>query len=515
MRSRVRVDRAEGITIDREVHRYRAFMEEIQGPDVERRAGEIDPAGRFGSDTHELSNEHNTGPPLCWRMVSRPRIALICLFALLAVLYGIAWFAPAIGLAYSDGASLAMAVTHKSNGSPPLFPAVLALFAMVSRQAQWLKLVPLLCTLGWLALTRRLLMKMGATQESAWMLVAITAASPTVLYLGTGLFAEPLFALLITGCLLALLEEKPLLAGLCAGLATITMTIGVTLIVACLFTLVAHRRNRNAAIFACSSMVFAAPWLGWVLAHQGVLGEQLHVSEMALLLGNNAMLLAASPFTLLSGYASLYPGLLTAVALLIVLVRRRQFVPDLVFGLYCTWCCCSGRCRRCMLSRHRCCLFLQLDALAGCPQRQVAMIASVTAIAMVLPALWFGAHRTYSDDWREMEKLFSYIRGNTSTDAVLLADLDPVFYLNTGRTTVRGFVPDSYRSYYAPPSSLVTPDELMAAVRRNRVRYVVLTPDRDLPESASYPGSCCGAGTLAGCWTRWIVPGAAAFGYAR
>ena len=265
LRPGVRVDIAQGIAVDREVHRYRALMEEVQGPDVERRAGEIDPAGRFGSDAHELSNEHNTGAPLCWRMVLRPRFALICLLAVLAVLYGIAWFAPAIGLAYNDGASLVMAVTHKSNGSPPLFPALLALFALVSREAQWLKLVPLLCTLCWLALTRRLLMKMGATEESGWMLIAITAASPTVLYLGTGLYAEPLFAFLITACLLQLLEDKPLSAGMCAGLATITMTIGATLILACLFTLVAHRRIRNAAIFACSSMVFAAPWLGWVL----------------------------------------------------------------------------------------------------------------------------------------------------------------------------------------------------------------------------------------------------------
>ena len=419
-------------------------------------------------------------------MVSRPRFALICLLALLAVLYGIAWFAPAIGLAYSDGASLVMAVTHKSNGSPPLLAAVLALFALVSRQAQWLKLVPLLCTLGWLALTRRLLMKMGATQESAWMLIAITAVSPTVLYLGTGLFAEPLFALLMTACLLALLEDKALVAGVYAGLATITMTIGVTLIAACLFTLVARRRIRNATIFACSSMVFAAPWLGWVLT-QRASGEGLHVSEITLLFGKNAMLLAASPFTLLTGYASLYPGLVTALVLLIVLIRRRQFVPDLFFGLY----------------------SVALVFRADPPLRafapvlplflwmlwrvlrvgQFAEIAKVTAMAMALPALYFCAVRVYPavtrgavaaeagapDNWYEMQKLFAYIRANTPKDAVVLADLDPVFYLNTSRATVRGFMPPD-----------ATPDQLMAAVHRDRVSYVVLTPDADLPESASF-----------------------------
>ena len=47
------------------------------------------------------------------------------------------------------------------------------------------------------------------------MVILMTAASPTVLYLATGLFAEPLFALLLTASLLALLDERPLIAGLC------------------------------------------------------------------------------------------------------------------------------------------------------------------------------------------------------------------------------------------------------------------------------------------------------------
>lgn len=427
-----------------------------------------------------------------------PRTSLICLLALLAVLYGVAWFAPAIGLAYSDGASLAMAVTHKSNGSPPLFPAVLALFALVSRHAQWLRLVPILCTFFWLALTRRLLTKMGATQECGWMLVAITAASPTVLYLATGLFPEPLFALLITACLLALLDDRPLLAGLCAGLATIAMTAGAAIVAACLFTLVSHRRVRSAAIFAGASMVFAAPWLGWTLAQDGVPALKLHLSEQAVLFVSNAMLLAASPFTLLSGYANLYPGLLTAVALLIVLIRRRQFVPDLFFGLYCV-----VLMFRVQPPLHAFApvlpLFLWILWRVARNGR-FATVTRTTALIMVLPALWFCVSRVYPavargavaaeaappDNWHEMEKLFVFIRANTPADAVLLANLDPVFYLNTGRTTVRGFAPDHYRSYYAPPSSLVTPDELVTSIRRDRVSYVVLSPDRDLPESASF-----------------------------
>ena len=117
------------------------------------------------------------------------------------------------------------------------------------------------------------------------------------------------------------------------------------------------------------------------------------------------------------------------------------------------------------------------------------MIARTTALLMVLPALYFCAVRVYPavtrgavaaetgepDNWHEMEKLFSFIRSTTPDDAVLLADLDPVFFLNTGHITVRGFTPP-----------VATPDQLVTAIRRDRVSYVVLTPDVDLPESASF-----------------------------
>ncbi len=415
------------------------------------------------------------------------RILLVCLLSALAAMYGFAWFSPAIGLEYSDGAALVQAVTHHIDASPPLFPALLGLFAMVSRQPQWLKLLPLLCTLGWLVLTQRLLVKMGASLTASRVLVLLTAASPTVVHLATGIFAEPLFALLVTASLLALLEEQPVISGLCAGLATVTVTAGTALILASIVTLAAHRRLRSALIFTASAMLFATPWLGWWLANGGLPASRLHANELAVLAGNNLVLLAAAPVTMLSGYVNLYPGLLTAVALLIVLVRRRLFVPDLFFGLYCV----------ALLFRTEPPLrgfapvlpmflwMLWRVARTG----KYATVTKVTATALLAPALWFGfTMLARPTGWHEMETLFAYIRGNTAPDAVLMADLDPVFTFNTGRRTVRGFVADSYRSYYAPAGAgpVVTPDELRASVIRERVRFVVVTPDRELPESASF-----------------------------
>jgi Gpi18-like mannosyltransferase len=167
-------------------------------------------------------------------------------FTSLAVVYASAWRAPAIGLYHDDAAYLvtanAIAAGHgyvidslpnpiPQTQYPPLFPAILALSTLVSQQPQWLKLLPLACSAGWLLLTRKLLLKMGASHNGALLLVGLTAASPTIVFLSTNLMAEALFALLTTAALLTLLEERALLAGLFAGLATLTRTAGVVWLV--------------------------------------------------------------------------------------------------------------------------------------------------------------------------------------------------------------------------------------------------------------------------------------------
>ena len=61
----------------------------------------------------------------------------------------------------------------------------------------------------------------------------------------------------------------------------------------------------------------------------------------------------------------------------------------------------------------------------------------------------FPSANVQPSDWGQLGKLFAYIRGNTPQDAIVMTNLDPMFYLNTGRRTVRGFSPDGYKLYYA------------------------------------------------------------------
>ena len=438
--------------------------------------------------------------------------------------YAISWFAPAVGLHYDDGAWLVAARTIAAGHGytvdslpdptqqtrPPLFAAILALFALVSRQPAWLKLLPLGCTVAWLALTRKLLLKMGASRNDALWLVGLTAACPLVLLLGTNLLAESLFALLVTAALLMLLEGHALATGILAGLATLTQTAGVALIVACIFTLAARRRFRGAVIFTAVSMAMVAPWFGWWLAQAArdyanhtyvasTIFTGLAANEKLVVLARNLYLVIASPSSLLTGGWSGTPAMIaTVVVLLWSLFVRRQFLPDLFIALYCiallfrtsppqrliapilplalwlVW-----RVFRLMRLREA------LAALAV-----VIMVLPVWATAIRIPATvsngYFPSDSGPADNWHDMRNLFAFIRDSTPEQSVLLANLDPAFYLNTERKTIRGFTPNGFELYYAERKTALTPDQLSRAILHSRVSYVALTPDRGLPESESF-----------------------------
>ena len=353
---------------------------------------------------------------------------------------------------------------------------------------------------GWLVLTRKLLLKMGASRNDALLIIGLTAASPTVVFLGTNLMAETLFAVLATAALLELLEGRTLAAGILAGLATLTLTVGIPLIVACILTLVARRRLRGAVIFAAAAMAMAAPWFGWSLAHHGISSNivtGLAASEKLVVLGHNLLALMASPFSLLSGSNNTFVIFLIVVVLGWSLFVRRQLVPDLFVALYC----------------------LMLLGLTSPPERFVGAIlplvlwilwrvfrlmgnrealAAMVLIGALVP-LWADAIRIPAaratgyfqvsgpaDNWREMQKMFNFIKTDTAPDSILLANMDGVFYLNTGRKTIRGFTPNGFDLYYAPRPSVVTPDQLSNAILQARVNYVALTPDIGLPESGAF-----------------------------
>jgi hypothetical protein len=177
---------------------------------------------------------------------------------------------------------------------------------------------------------------------------------------------------------------------------------------------------------------------------------------------------------------------------------RRQLVPDLFVALYCLMLLCwAWPPERLVAPLLPLILWIVWRGVRRIPAREAVIAAAL--VAALLP-LWadgrrlpvareaglFPAGGQASDNWYEMRKLFTYIRANLPEDSILLSNLDPLFFLNTGRKALRGFTPDGYSLYYAQRQEGVTPDQLSAAIFENQVNYVVLTPDRDFAESASF-----------------------------
>jgi hypothetical protein len=444
------------------------------------------------------------------------RAIIVVFFSALAVIYAIAWFAPAVGLFHDDAVYL---VTAKAIAAgqpipqtkfPPVFPVLLALFTLVSEQALWLKLLPLLCSIGWLVLTYKLLLKMGATKNGAWVLIFLTAASPMVVFLSTSLLSETLFALLLTAAMLMLLEDRALIAGALAGLATLTRSAGVPLIAACILTLAIRRRFRSAIIFTVVAMTMVAPWFGWSLANVTRGGDSylssnvltaFPANEKFLVVTRNLMLLAESPGALLTGFHDLYSAIGIVLVLAWCLYVRRHLLPDLFVGLYCSMLLCVAWPPERFVAPILPLILWMLWRVVTRVRIQEALAGAVLLIAGAV--LWADVVRipkmraegtVFSeaqapDNWGEMQKLFDYIRASTPQSSVLLGDLDPVFYLNTGRKTVRGFTPDGFGLFYAMKETGVSPDQISNAILRDQVDYVVVTPDRGLADSASFHSS--------------------------
>jgi len=448
------------------------------------------------------------------RGAQRATIALF--FAAVSMVYLMAWSLPAIGLDHDAAANLvtarAIAAGHgyvieslptpiPQTNIPPLFPTVLALFTLVSQKARWLKLLPLSCAAGWLLLTRKLLLKMGASRNAALLLVGLTAASPAVVFLSTNLLPETMFALLATAALLTLLEERALLAGIFAGLATLTRTAGVALIVACILTLVVRRRFRGAAIFTALAMAMVAPWFGWSLAHLTRASDiftSLAANEKLVVLSRNLLSLLASPFSLLTGLRTVYFVVATVVILLWCLYVRRQLVPDLFVALYCIV-------LLCWISppdRYVAPILPLVFWIVWRVFRLIEAREALAALVLIAIALPLGADATRllparsngafavegppADNWNQMAALFGFIRANTAPDSILLANLDGAFFLHTGRKAVRGFAPNNYDLFYGSRQSTAPPDQLSKAILEAHVAWVALTPDRGIAESASF-----------------------------
>jgi hypothetical protein len=153
----------------------------------------------------------------------------------------------------------------------PAFPANLVMFKAANAA-----LLGLAAALLVLYLDRRL-------AQPTWRLAVLVAAAATALPLvtvATVLFAEPLFLVALVGACwagdaardAATRRRAWLLAaaaGLLAGAAALTRSLGVSVVAAIPLSLALARRPRAALIAAAAAGLCVAPWLLWVVHHRG------------------------------------------------------------------------------------------------------------------------------------------------------------------------------------------------------------------------------------------------------
>jgi 4-amino-4-deoxy-L-arabinose transferase-like glycosyltransferase len=476
--------------------------------------------------------------------------------ALLAWVYGTALAAPAVGLFHDDGV---YAVTAKALATgrgyrivslpgeipqtkyPILFPALLAavwkVYPPFPENIFWLKLVPFACALAWGALGYRLLRVKTGSARAAMVFTALLAISPWVLFLGTALLSETLFAALTAGTLLVLgrIEQgrcgwrEIASAGVLAAAAFLTRTAGVAGIAAGVVVVLLRAGWRRAMVFLMIALALCAPWIAWQMsqtrsaspteayyevANYGQWDILFHftLGQKVRILGENLLGAWTAPAALMgvpptgwgAALAVLAGGLVAAGFWRRLSGRPRatEILTILYVGLILSWAwppkrflapilpllllygyegaqfACRGIVRRARGAQAALVTVALLAAIPG-----VWTLAAMTSVARETGAV--PEPNTAQDDWHEMARLVAWINRNTAGDAVLMGNLDPALYLYTGRKSVRGLRQDPYHLHYDPRGEwpLGSPADLQRAIGASHAGYLICTPNLAFRES--------------------------------
>lgn len=413
---------------------------------------------------------------------------------------------------------------------PILFPLVLSLVWRLApgfpENALLLKLVPLIFAVVWFWLAF-LLIRREARREVAAICVTLTAALTWSVYLSTSLLSETMFAALCTGCLLNLRgyetdirsDRRWIMAAMLAGLACLTRTAGVCVVAAGVVCLLRQRRPGRAAGFLAITAAVCAPWIWWVLMQHPLQTDAYYSAanygswnifssyfpknhKIAVVLLNGLSLLGA-PLGLTSvAWNGLLEVLSAAVVLFFGLPRLETLtVTDIFLGIYVAmmlaW---AWPPHRFVVVVYPLILLLVWRiwhaVLEALPRRIVA-IARIAGMAIMtaifVPCLWnlTGMARVTlrtgaptaevaQDSWSDTLQQMNWIRDRTPPDSIVLANLDPIFYLYTGRKAVRGFQFDPYGLFYTTGANghpLGTLADLSETIIRDRVTHLVRAPN--------------------------------------
>ena len=163
---------------------------------------------------------------------------------------------------------------------PPFYPFLLSLIWRVypsfPANLTWMMLLSIAATISFLALTYRYLVKQGySTRWQALIIIAMAAINWRTMIVATGVQSEMVSAALSVGTLyLAERHEKQrgrpttgLLIGALIGLAFLTRSSGISLLMAVAAYYVLRRQWQKAGLVVGIASLFVIGWIGWCYAN--------------------------------------------------------------------------------------------------------------------------------------------------------------------------------------------------------------------------------------------------------
>ena len=359
----------------------------------------------------------------------------------------------------------------------------------------------------------------GRMVQRTWRLAVLVAAATTVLPLvtvATALFAEPLFLVLLVAACWAGDAAREVevrgrawrlaaAAGVLAGAAALTRSLGVTAVAAVPLSLFLARRPRSALIAAAAAALCLAPWLLWEAGHRtgvdpalvagyGTYADLVAQAGWATLspanIGDLLRPVGAVALAPFHGWLRVFLGV-PALALVVAgfgsMLRR---APALGWTLlaYCVivviWPYGSDRFVWAVWP------FLAVAFFAGAEQvmaraaaRAVGSLGrwcvAVTVLAVVVGYGYYqvrgylrgDASRLQQGISATMTELLPWVREATPPDAVVAAEDEAMLWLYAGRRAVPSYV---WR-YRGRGDESLGPDSLRAWFDRARVTHVLLS----------------------------------------
>ncbi len=421
---------------------------------------------------------------------------------------------------------------------PPLYPLLLA--AIWKLNPAFPDNLPLAVLSSWLTLVACLLVArvafrdLGAGPNGAWVLCGVLALSPYYALCGISLLSELPFTCLSLAAL-ALIERArgpsrgvglAVVAGLVASAACLTRTVGLALLAAGPLDFMIGKQYRRAAAFALAMLPGTAAWLLWTHAHRlarpdavalyytDYLGYWVHdgtAGNLAVLLWRNLdNLFSAIGGMFVFGLGDSFAGkslarvlavaaivgtarlwrrsgatayvLFTAGCLLALLLWNyppdQRFIvpvfPVLLAGFSAELLRLAGKLRAAFLGRAMGerlaagAISLVLTALLS-----LAGARAYSGLFSALPAFLAQQRATVAD----YRTAYRWIAANTPPDAALLAYMDPILYLYTGRQACRLVISPGLRR--ADDRRAV--EAVLAGVadfaHRQKLSYAVLAPE--------------------------------------